>query len=66
MNDQRILNFYRWLFENNYDGSICYYDNHFECYVNFKDGKILCSGEGSTPIECLDDLVNGLRNVGYL
>jgi len=65
--EDRILKFYRFLYEKNYDGSLCYYEGKFQAFINFKiDGKVLCSGEGKTPIDALNNLRDSLNKIGFL
>lgn len=65
MNDERIINFFRWIYSMKFEAGICYYEQEFQVNIT-SGGHLICSSSGKTPYEALDDAIFHMRKVGLV
>lgn len=64
--EEKLLNFFRFIHKNNLDGSICFFENNFQCFIMNRDKlNILVSGEGKTPMDAVNDASQALVKIGF-
>lgn len=56
---ERILNFFKYVKDNNFTASIIYFDNEFQSWLS--KGKEVFEGHGKTINESLDDLLKNIK-----
>lgn len=68
MNDERILNFFRWVYSMKFEAGLCYFEGEFHINITCKNpgpySNLICSATGKTPFDALDSALKTLRNLG--